>query len=314
MIQSIWEEIRREFRHGNMVTRLIIANVSVFVLVWLIYLLMLLTLGHSGNHHTYFDKMIEYLCMPADWKHLLLRPWSLFTYMFLHQEPLHIFFNMIMLYWFGRIVGDFIGDHRVLPIYLIGGLAGALLFFVFANAFFDADAIMLGASAAVMALAVAAAALAPDYLMRLILLGDVKLKYVVAVLLILDLVAIGKESNTGGHVAHLGGALIGGLFVQQLRAGNDWSAPINRLLDKLLQLFRSIKGQPRKRGPHVVYRNPVKATTEAGGKQRRKPSEDSNGLSYQEQLDAILDKIKQSGYNSLSTEEKEFLFNASNRK
>jgi len=314
MFQSIWEEIRREFRHGNMVTRLIIANVSVFVLLWLVYLLMLLTLGHSGGHREYFDKLIEYFCMPGDWKLLLFRPWSLFTYMFLHQEPLHILFNMLMLYWFGRIVGDFIGDHRVLPIYLIGGLSGALLFFVFANIFFGGNAIMLGASAAVMALAVAAAALAPDYLMRLILIGDVKLKYVVAVLLILDLVAIGKESNTGGHIAHLGGALIGGLFVQQLRAGNDWSAPINRLLDRLLKLFRSIKGGPAKRGPRVVYRNPVKTAAEAGGKQRRNQAPDNNELSYQEQLDAILDKIKQSGYNSLSAEEKEFLFNASNRK
>lgn len=314
MIQSIWEDIRREFRHGNMVTRLIIANVSVFVLVWVLYLLILFTLGHSGNHREYFDKLIEYFCVPGDWKLLLLRPWSLFSYMFLHQGVLHILFNMLLLYWFGRIVGDFIGDHRVLPIYLLGGLAGALLFFIFANIFFGGKATMLGASAAVMALAVAAAALAPDYLMRLILIGDVKLKYVVAVLLILDLVAIGKESNTGGHIAHIGGALMGGFFVQQLRAGKDWSAPINNLLDRILQIFRNLKGDPRRRGPRVAYRNPVKTAAEAGRKQRSSKDFDNDGLSYQDQLDAILDKIKQSGYNSLSTEEKEFLFNASKRK
>lgn len=313
MIQSIWDDIRREFRHGNMVTRLIIANVSVFVLLWLVYLLMLLTLGHSGGHREYFDKLVEYFCMPGDWKLLLLRPWSLFTNMFLHQEPLHILFNMLFLYWFGRIVGDFIGDHRVLPLYLIGGVSGALLFFIFAN-IIPGSHFAMGASAAVMALVVAAGALAPDYLMRFILIGDVRLKYVVAVLLILDLVSIGKNMNTGGHIAHLGGALMGGLFVHQLRAGNDWSAPINRFLDSLLKIFRNLKGGPAKRGPRMVYRNPVKTAAEAGGKQRRNPGPDNNDLSYQEQLDTILDKIKQSGYNSLSAEEKEFLFNASNRK
>lgn len=312
MFQSIWEDIKREFSHGNMVSRLIIANVSVFVLVWVLYLLLLITLGHSGGHRALFDKFIEYFCMPADWKLLLMRPWSLFTNMFLHQEPLHILFNMLFLYWFGRIVGDFIGDHRVLPIYLTGGLAGALLFFVFANVL-QIGSFAMGASAAVMALVVAVGALAPDYMIRLILIGPVRLKYIVAVLLILDLVSIGKNMNTGGHIAHLGGALMGWLFIYNLRTGHDWSIPINRFLDNLLHFFRSLKGNPGRPGPRVAYRNPVKAGAEAGRK-KNTGAQKEEGLSYQEQLDAILDKIKESGYNSLNDEEKEFLFNASKRK
>lgn len=295
-----------------MISRLIIANVSVFVLVWVFYLLLLVTIGHSGGHRPLFDKLIEYFCMPADWKLLLLRPWSLFSNMFLHMEPLHILFNMLFLYWFGRIVGDFIGDHRILPIYLIGGIAGALLFFLSANVL-PIGSFALGASAAVMALVVAAGALAPDYMIRLILIGPVRLKYIVAVLLILDLVSIGKNSNTGGHIAHLGGALMGGLFIYQLRAGNDWSVPINRFLGALMHFFRSLKGTPNRPGPRVAYRNPVKAGAEAGRKKKGGLPEE-NGLSYQEQLDTILDKIKESGYESLSPEEKEFLFNASKRK
>ncbi len=312
MLRSIWEDVKREFRHGNMVTRLIIANVSVFIFVWVLYLLLLLTMGHSGGHTALFDKFIELFCMPADWKLLLTRPWSLFTNMFLHQEPLHILFNMLFLYWFGRIVGDFIGDQRVLPIYLLGGLAGALLFFLFANVV-QVGSFALGASAAVMALVVAAGVIAPDYLIRLLFIGDVRLKYVVLILLVLDLVSIGKSMNTGGHIAHLGGAAMGWLFVHQLRSGSDWSVPVNRFLDRLLHIFRSLKGSPVRRGPRVVFRNPVKAGAEDSGKRKRAAHEDDD-MSYQDRLDAILDKIKQSGYNSLSAEEKEFLFNASKRK
>ncbi len=310
-MQSIWEDVKREFRHGNMITRLIIANLSVFIFVWVLYLLMLLTIGHGGEHRVLFEKFIRFFCMPADWLLLLMRPWSLFTNMFLHQEPLHILFNMLFLYWFGRIVGDFIGDQRILPIYLLGGLAGALLFFIFAN-LIHVGSFAMGASAAVMALVVAAGVIAPDYLIRLLFIGEVRLKYIVLILLVLDLVSIGKNMNTGGHIAHLGGAAMGWLFVYQLRAGNDWSVPVNRFLDRLIRLFRGLKGSPYRPGPRVVYRNPVKAGAEAGGK-RRSSAVEEDEMTYQERLDSILDKIKQSGYNSLSAEEKEFLFNASKR-
>lgn len=313
MVQSIWEDIKQQLRHGNMVTRLILINISVFILVWALYLLLLVTIGHSGEHKVLYETIIRWFCMSADWQHLFLRPWELITNMFLHEELLHLVFNMLFLYWFGRIVGDFIGDHRVLPIYLTGGLAGALFFFLSANVL-NIGQYALGASAGVMAMAVAAAVIAPDYSIRLLLFGEVRLKFIVLVLLILDLVAIGKNSNTGGHIAHLGGALAGAVFVLQLRAGNDWAIPINRFLDKILQLFRSLKGTSSRPGPRVVYRNPVKAAAAAEGKRHNKAPENNNSLSQQEQIDAILDKIKQSGYNSLSDEEKEFLFNASKKK
>ncbi len=312
MVQSIWDDVKAAFNHGNMVSRLIIVNVAVFVFVWLLYLLLLISFGHTGNHHRLFDNFIEYFCMSADWQHLLTRPWGLITNMFLHQEPLHILFNMLFLYWFGRIVGDLIGDHRILPLYLIGGLAGALLFFAFAN-LLSVGQFAMGASAGVMAIVVAAGVLSPDREMHLLLIGPVRLKYVVLVLLILDLVSIGKNMNTGGHIAHLGGAAMGALFIHQLRQGSDWSSPINKVLDAILSFFRRIKGHPRKTGPRMVYKNTVK-TTQQASRNKQAAGKQAGQKSHQEELDAILDKIKQSGYDSLNNEEKEFLFNASKNK
>jgi membrane associated rhomboid family serine protease len=312
MVQSIWDDVKAAFSHGNMVSRLIIVNVAVFIFVWLLYLLLLISFGHTGDNHRLFDNFIEYFCMSAEWQHLLTRPWGLITNMFLHQEPLHILFNMLFLFWFGRIVGDLIGDQRILPLYLIGGIAGALLFFAFAN-LLNMGQFAMGASAGVMAIVVAAGVLSPDREMHLLLIGPVRLKYVVLVLLILDLVSIGKNMNTGGHIAHLGGAAMGALFIQRLRSGSDWSIPVNMALEAIVRFFRMIKGKPRQSGPRMVYKNTVK-THQKTDRSKQTNGKNADKPSHQEELDAILDKIKQSGYDSLNDEEKEFLFNASKNK
>jgi hypothetical protein len=167
----------------------------------------------------------------------------------------------------------------------------------------------LGASGAVMALGGAAWVLAPDYRVRLFLFGEVKVKYVVLVLLLFDLIGIANKYNSGGHAAHLGGFAMGCLFVYRLRDGHDWAEPVNRIVDRLAQWFSVDKRSSfrPKRKPQKAYSRTFTATR--GGKA---PSDDSNP-SYQERLDAILDKIKQSGYESLSPEEKEFLYNASRK-
>ncbi len=308
----MWEDLRRAFDSGNMIIRLIIINVAVFVLVGAVYLLLLLSMGHSGEHSNAFDRFVTWFCMPADGIVFLRQPWSLFTNIFLHTGLFHILWNMLFLYWFGRIVGDLLGDHRVLPIYLLGGLAGALLFFLVSN-IFHIGTYAMGASGAVMAFVVTAGLLAPDYEIRLLLLGNIRLKYIVLVLLVLDVVQIIIRKNTGGHIAHLGGAAMGLIFVYQLRAGQDWSVPINRLLNYLWRLFRSLKGTPVRPKVRVTQRNTVKAHAEAQRKSNSTTPHNMDEATFQEQIDAILDKIKQSGYDSLSAEEKEFLFNASRR-
>lgn len=320
MLQSIWEDIRKEFNYGNMVNRIIIVNVSVFILITLFWLVLRISHGWDFPIATY-NSVLHFFLISSDWWHNLTHPWVFITSMFMHEELFHILWNMVFLYWFGRIVGDFIGDHRVLPIYLLGGLAGNFVFFILISLISPADSppsFALGASGAVMAIAVASAVLAPNYIIRLLLIGDVRLKYVVLVLLLLDLFFISRDQNTGGHFAHLGGAAMGGIFVLLLRNGRDLSEPVNRILMAIRSFLqsplRNVSGS-KKKGPKMAYRNPVKTATGGGKSAQAKSSRPSeaggNGLSYQEQLDAILDKIKQSGYDSLSKEEKEFLFNAS---
>ncbi|NRA51825.1 MAG: rhomboid family intramembrane serine protease [Phaeodactylibacter sp.] len=314
MLQSIWDDAKRELSRGNMITQLIIINIAVFVIINLVRLF--LFLGNGGAVPELYNTILHFFCMSSDWKFFLTHPWGMFTSMFLHEGFWHLLWNMLFLYWFGRIVGDFIGDQRILPLYLLGGLTGAVVFFISANLlpYGIGGRFALGASAGVMAIVVAAGTISPDYTMRLLLLGDVKLKYIVAVLVFLDLILIPSGGNTGGHFAHLGGAFFGWFFVAQLRNGNDLSEPVNNILDKIRDFYnRMTTGKSNGRRPKVVYRNPNrKRSTQRRG---NAASDTNNGSSnaHQEKLDAILDKIKDSGYDSLSKEEKEFLFNASKR-
>lgn len=306
MFESIWQDVKREFQTGNMVTRLVIINIAVFVVVNVVGFL--LYLFNAGVRPAFYQEMVHFFCISSDWKHVLLHPWSIITNMFLHEGFWHLLWNMLFLYWFGRIVGDFIGNHRILPIYIMGGLAGGLLFFISAQLlpYGQHGVFALGASGAVMAIVVASGLIAPEYIMRLILLGDVKLKYVVAVLVFLDLISIANDINTGGHFAHLGGAAFGGFFIAQLRQGNDLSEPFNQLLAKIQGFFKVEKKKAR---PRVVFKN-------AGGSRKNETKgvkQSPSNRVNQDKIDTILDKIKEKGYDSLSKEEKEYLFNASKR-
>ncbi|MBK7870900.1 MAG: rhomboid family intramembrane serine protease [Saprospiraceae bacterium] len=317
MFQSILEDVKREFNYGNMVTRIIILNVAVFIIVIFANLIMQVISANGGNAVNF----VRLFALNSDWKYVLLRPWSIVTHMFLHQGLWHILWNMLFLYWFGRIVGDFIGNQRVLPIYLLGGLSGAAVYLFIANIIpifveqvppiFNMGDYALGASAGVMAIVVAAGVISPDYIMRLLFFGDVRLKYIVGVLVLLDLLALTRLENTGGSFAHLGGAAMGLIFVRQLRNGVDWAFPINNILHKIGSIFKKGGLQRAPKGPKVVYKNPSKKARASVHKAG--PVTDEEDLSYQEQLDAILDKIKQNGYDSLTEEEKKFLFNASKK-
>lgn len=309
MFTSIWDDIKQQFKMGNMITRIILVNIAVFVI-------MSLVLVFSGAMRDVTGvatkNIMQYLSMNESWLFNLTHLWVLITHMFLHIDFWHILWNMILLYWFGRIIGDLIGDHRILPLYLLGGLVGALAYFMWAQIGGGAS-YAYGASAAVMAVMMTAGVIAPDYVLRLILIGDVKLKYVVAVFLFLDVLGVGGMDNTGGHVAHLGGALFGYLFATQLQNGNDLSNPVNNFFEKIRNLF-SGAGSSKKRGPRMAYKNPKASSSGERQRKSKKPNRrDGAGKSHQERLDSILDKIKQTGYDSLTEEEKEFLFNASKK-
>lgn len=299
MFSSIWDDLKQQFNNGNMVTRLILINIAVFVVINLV-----LVFSGGGRDETIYNNIVKPFSFNSDWYYTLTHPWVIITHMFLHVDFWHILWNMLLFFWFGRIIGDLIGDRRIFPLYLLGGLFGAFIYFVFAN--LTSPNYALGASAAVTAVIMATGIIAPDYVMRLILIGDVRLKYIVAAILLLNIIGAGGTNNTGGYVAHLGGAFFGWLFITQLRNGNDWSVPVNKFMDNLVALFRNMFSG-KKRGPRVAYKNPD------AGKTSRPNAKSDRSASYQEELDNILDKIKEQGYESLTEVEKEFLFNASKK-
>lgn len=288
-----------------MVTKLVVVNFAVFVTIKLVYLVMsIFTIGQAGGM---YDTMLSYLTLHADLSTLAWRFWGVLSHMFLHDSFWHLFNNMVGLYLFGTIVSDLVGDRRILPIYLFGGLVGALIYVITAQFFLGVGSYALGASAAVMALGGAALILAPDYRVALLLLGSVKVKYVVLVLILLDLVGIAGTYPAGGHAAHIAGFASGCFFVFQLRDGRDLAVPINNFFTWLRGLFSS---KPRSKFNRPKNAPSMRATF---GGAKGSGKSDAHDLSFQEKLDAILDKIKAQGYESLSQEEKDFLFEASQK-
>lgn len=302
MLQSILADVRKEFAMGNVVNRLIIINVAVFIIVNLVKLS--LNLANQGELPPFYRTFVEFFSISSSILHNVTHPWVFITSIFLHERFWHILWNMLFLYWFGRIVGDMIGDRKIFPLYLLGGLVGCFVFWMSAQFMpFGAGGTVyaLGASAGVMSIVVASGMIAPDYNMRLLLIGDVRLKYIVFFLVLLDVFALGGDVNTGGHFAHLGGAFMGWFFVQQLRVGNDWSDGVNNIMSKIIQFFS--EGRPQNRT--------TKERTLVVKKNYHKNTETLSKDEIQDRVDIILDKIKASGYDSLSREEKEFLNNAS---
>ena len=291
MIQSVFDDIKSQLRYGNMITRIIFVNTFVILFVAIVK-------AFTPPSSTFFNTMMEYLALNSDTFKWLTRPWTFISHMFLHEGFWHYAWNMIMLYWFGRIVGDLIGDKKILPLYLIGGFMGAFFYIIFVN-IVGFSGIAYGASGAVMCFVMASAFLAPEYNMRLLLIGNIRLKYVALGLVAIDILT-NLSTNPGGTFAHIGGAFMGGLYVHYLQKGQDFAGPFQVLFERITQRRKPKKKEaPMK----VVFNRKRKATTYDRPSQR---SEDT-----QEQIDQILDKINVSGYDSLTKEEKDSLYRAS---
>jgi membrane associated rhomboid family serine protease len=288
-----------------MISRIIIINGAFFLA------LILVKIGLIFTGPDYPEKLAivtKYVSLNESMWFNLKHPWVFITHAFTHFGFFHILFNMLLLLWFGRIVGDLLGDKHVLPIYVYGIIAGIVFFWISANYLSPGTQIAYGASAAVMAIVVAAGFTAPDYQMNLILIGPVRIKYIVLVLIILDLLAVSNLNNTGGHLAHIGGAIIGGLYVNGLRSGYNLYSPVNNIADRLMSLFDpSNQSIPRRKSPlKVSFKSEDKARRSG-----RKSDEETEQFSSANRLDEILDKIKDKGINSLSKEERQFLENQS---
>jgi len=292
----------RDFQYAwnkpnNALVKIIIINVLVFVAVNLIWLV-----SRFIGDMSLFSWVIDTLSLPPNFFAFILQPWSLITYFFTHQDFFHLVFNMLALYWFGIILNDFLGSHRLIGAYLIGGVAGGIAYLLLTNLvpFFQnlAGSGMIGASGGVYAIVVASATMSPDLRMNLLFFGPVKIKYIAAVYVFLSLIGT-AGSNSGGNIAHLGGALVGYLFIKSLQRGNDWSLPITNFRNWMGSLF---KPKPQ-----------MKVTV--GGKNRvyNPPKRPMHVEPNQQIIDAILDKISMQGYEKLTQEEKQILFKASQK-
>ena len=277
------------FANGSKVYLLIAINVAIFLIGGL------LAVGeYLFTKQTHINEFIlNYFAVPTYFPKLLYRFWTPFTYMFFHAGFFHILFNMLWLYWMGRIFEDFLNSKKLVFVYIAGGLAGALFYILCYNvfpAYADSVAISaaVGASASVTAILVACATLLPDYTIRLLLVGSVKLKWIALIYVVIDLFSI-TGSNAGGYLSHLGGALFGFVFIKALQSGNDWSKPFENLFDS----------KPKSK-LKVVSKNEATKTNYT-----------RNEMPNQAAIDSILDKISTSGYDQLTAKEKETLFKAS---
>ncbi len=290
---SIISNIQQRFNSGSILAKLIYINVGLFLLIRLTAIVLML-FNMSGFPY------LQYLQMPSSPELLLYRPWTVITYMFTHYDFLHILFNMLWLYWFGGLFLQFFNERQLGGLYVIGGIAGGLLFMLAYNIFpyFRNAApcsFLMGASASVMAIVFAVSFYQKDMEINLFLLGRMKLIYLALLSFIIDLLAM-TSANAGGHIAHIGGALLGIWFASLIKRGKDMTSPINWVIDRLVNLG---KRKPKMR---VTYYKP-------------ETDYEYNARKHQEEvdIDTILDKLKRSGYESLSSEEKKRLFDASRK-
>lgn len=296
---SIVDDIKRRFQTGGIVIQLIMVNAGVFILMHLIGTVFVL----SGMASKNTELITPWLSIPASLQAFLLKPWTIITYMFTHEGLMHIAFNMLMLYWFGQLFVQLFDRKQLLNVYILGGIAGALLYQVSFNLlpFFEDKILgssMIGASAAVMAIVVAVATRAPELELQLLLLGRIKLKYIAIGYIVIDLIQT-TGSNSGGHISHLGGALAGYLFVHFLKTSNfDLSGWIGKVTASISGIFT----RKEKSNMKVKWKRPV---TDQEFRNERAAS--------QSEIDEILEKIKRSGYASLSSKEKQKLFEASKK-
>jgi membrane associated rhomboid family serine protease len=297
---GILDDLKHTFKQGNIVVRLIYINVAAFVLCALLSVI-------YGLFGISVAEFLRNLYLPADLLQLLHRPWTLITYMFLHAGIWHLLGNMLWLYWFGKLFLYFFSSKHLRGLYVVGGLLGASLYIVAYNVFpvFEDQlysATLVGASASVLAVAIATAVREPEYRINLMLIGPVRLKYFALFIVLFDALYVGSN-NAGGHIAHLGGALAGWWFARGISQGYDVTHWVNVCIDTIGVLFSKHERKPRKPKMKVHTNNSRTADYEYNAQKKRQSDE----------VDKILDKLKKSGYSSLSEEEKRRLFEASKR-
>ncbi|OIQ21036.1 MAG: rhomboid family intramembrane serine protease [Flavobacterium sp. MedPE-SWcel] len=297
------DDLKLEYKVGGITQRLIFWNVGLFVIPMILFSLVSLFGVNLSFLRWDLPGTVDWLSLSSNPSDLLWKPWSVITYAFLHGGFLHLLFNMMVLYFSGRLFLTFFTQKQLFGLYILSTIFAGLIFVLSYNTIplFTAlgSSKMVGASAAIMAILVATAVYSPDYRVKMMLIGTVKLWHIALVFIILDLINVSVE-NQGGHVAHLSGALFGYIFIKTLQGGTDLTKSVSVVVTFFQYLFKPKNKSPFKK----VHKN----KKQSGGTSRRPVGKAKNYT--QKQIDDILDKISQSGYDSLTKEEKDFLFRA----
>jgi membrane associated rhomboid family serine protease len=292
---TIASDIKGTFRQGSNLVKLIYINLAVFLVIGIVNVFVFF----SGTILPQQYNPAFWLSVPADLHQLLYRPWTVLTYMFTHENFLHILFNLLWLFWFGKIFMEYLDQKKLLSVYLLGGITGAVFYIAAFNLFpvfkpVLSQSLALGASASVLAIVMTISFYAPNHTLYLLFIGPVKLKYIAVFSLVLDVISI-PAGNAGGHIAHIGGALFGILYATQYRRGKNIARWFDRMMDGLFSIF---KPRPKMK---VSY-NKKKIVNEY--------DYNAEKIKKQTEIDRILDKISKSGYDSLTKQEKATLFNS----
>ncbi|MGB1247295.1 MAG: rhomboid family intramembrane serine protease [Chitinophagales bacterium] len=298
-IQSIWKNIKYYAKSNGIVSSLITINVGLFILQHIVYSVTWLMGFEIEIIESFF---VKWLYLPDSFQELLYKPYTIITFQFMHSGFFHLAMNMLLLYFSSRIFSLFLSSKKILPLYLLGGIAGGLLCllaFTFSPVFENSNFVLLGASASVMAIMGACVITAPNFEMLFFFFLRVKLKYLVLVIIAIDILTL-PNGNAGGNISHLGGLAFGALFIYLAeKKGVDIAKPFNKIIDSVVSLF--------KKKPKVVFTTHKRAETTT-------PITTKNTKDEQEKIDAILDKISANGYESLTKAEKEYLFAVSKKK
>lgn len=313
-MSSFFSKAKQDALHGNYLVRLFYLNIGLYLIILLLNIVLFLA---TGDTHAMKSIAGRWLALPPDPIDLLLRPWTPLTYMFLHFDFGHILFNMLILYFSGTMVMQYLGERRMLALYIYGGLAGGFLFLILANLspILSTNTPLVGASAGIMALLIAGALYMPNMPVRL--WGIIELKYwmLAAGFVLMDLLNIANGSdNIGGRIAHLGGAIVAYFFIQSMQKGHEWNVYLFQVIDAVRGVLQP-KKRASKRGFSFGERSYTSGNRQSSGAARgtsnksRATAKDAD----ETRLNEILDKIKAHGYDKLSKEEKAFLFNQSQK-
>ena len=292
-MDSILNNLKEEFKEGTILNKLIYINVGVFIIFSIFEVF-------SFMFQLNINQLLNKLYLPANSSILIKQPWSFISYMFLHNGFLHLLFNMVWLHFAGKLFLQYLNQKQLLSTYIFGGISGGFIFIISYNYVpsfqpLSIGASAVGASASVFAIMAAIATHTPNHTVQFPFIGFVKLKYIAIFMIFLDILSIPK-GNAGGHIAHLGGAIFGYIYIKNLKKGRDYSIDFYSFLEQLMNTFK-----PNKKLKKVYKR--AKSDYEFN----------SEKASKKKVIDKVLEKIARSGYESLSKKEKAMLFSASKK-